>query len=292
MKKLASLIIIAFSVFHLSFVSSVSYDPSFVKTTRVKHNNVLYTMIDMNRDGSGKRIKVKYFSSRDYSTGKSVSDRFKEWRKKRDIICYSSGAYMIQNGNYYTPEGFNVDNGAVVNSVLEKDRFDALVIVYATGGMVATNLKEGDLTLGDFKDRKFDLRNRPVDKSTFENWCTQNGATAFQTHLLMYKDQIKMGVNSSEKKAKRRFLAVGNIKGEIHHTIVQFDLDVTLYEATKMVNEFLKANKNMQVIYMINLDTGAQDVFGHYKTDGTLDPRIQGEEKLESATNLLVYYYE
>ena len=268
------------------------YDPLFVKFSQTEHKNIRFKMIDMNREGSEKRIKIKYFSSRDVNTGESVSTRFSKWRKGRNIICYSSGAYMVSNGSYYTPEGFNVDNGVLVNSALESNRFDGLVIVYATGGMVGTNLKDGDLILGDFPNRKFDLRKSSLDKSTFQNWCEQNGATVFQTHLLMYKDQIKMGGNASPKVAKRRFLAVGKVNAEVHHTIVQFDLDVSLYEATKMVNDFLKSNKNMEIIYMINLDTGMQDVFGHYTPQGAADGRITGVTRLDDAANLLVYYYE
>ena len=292
MKKIVIPSLILLSILFSAFTLFNTYDPAYVKTTKIKNNNVWYTMIDMNRDGSGKRIKIKYFSSRDVKTGESVSKRFNDWRQGRNIICYSSGAYMIQNGSYYTPEGFNVDNGALVNGVLETNRFDGLVIVYATGGMVATNLKDGDLTLGDFPNRKFDLRNRPIDKTTFQNWCEKNGATVFQTHLLTYKDEIKMGGNSSQQVAKRRFLAVGKVNGEVHHTIVQFDLNVTLFEATKMVNDFLKSNKNMEIIYMINLDTGMQDVFGHYTPQGTADPRIVGGTQLDTAANLLVFYYE
>ncbi len=110
MKKISIFFAVSLSFCLSAFTLFDNYDPTYVKTTKVKHNNVWYTMIDMNRDGSGKRIKIKYFSSRDVNTGESVSTRFSKWRKGRNIICYSSGAYMVSNGSYYTPEGFNERN--------------------------------------------------------------------------------------------------------------------------------------------------------------------------------------
>jgi len=269
------------------------YDASFVKTSLVKHNNVWYTTLYMNRQGSGNRIKVKYFSAKDSQSGKSVAQRYREWSAGRNVICYSSGAYMVDGYDGYTPEGFNVDNGVLVNSVLQNQKFDGLVIVYATGGMVATNLKDGDLTLDTYPNRKFDIRNRSLDKSAFQNWCQDNGATVFQTHLLVYKDQIKISPSkSSPNQAKRRFLAVGKENGQIHHAIVQFPGATTLYEGTSMVYDFLKNNKGMEIIYMINLDTGMQDVCQLYKPDGAVDTRLVGEESLDEAVNLLVYYFD
>jgi hypothetical protein len=46
---------------------------------------------------------------------------------------------------------------------------------------------------------------------------------------------------------------------------------------------------------MINLDTGAQNVFGAYNADGTVNNSILkdgGVTTLDKAHNLLVYYYE
>jgi hypothetical protein len=167
------------------------------------------------------------------------------------------------------------------------------VIVYATGGLVATNLKDGDLTLGDFPNRKFDLRKSSLDKSTFQNWCEQNAATVFQTHLLAYKNQLKIASNSSNAVAKRMMLAVGKINGHINHILIRFDKnDLTLHDAARNFYSILKNSYSMDIVYIINLDPGAQDVFKLYDSDGDTDYRMYGTQDIDKAANLLVYYYE
>ena len=47
-----------------------------------------------------------------------------------------------------------------------------------------------------------------------------------------------------------------------------------------------------KIEFMVNLDTGYQDVFKLYDTNGSEKNDIKGTEPLTSAVNLLVYYYE
>jgi hypothetical protein len=46
--------------------------------------------------------------------------------------------------------------------------------------------------------------------------------------------------------------------------------------------------------FIINLDTGCQDVFEFYKPNGAVDRRkgFSGTAQLNQSTNLIVYYYE
>jgi hypothetical protein len=48
----------------------------------------------------------------------------------------------------------------------------------------------------------------------------------------------------------------------------------------------------MEVTFMVNLDTGYQDVFKLYNKDGTLNQTITGQVELSTAVNLLSYYFE
>ncbi|MFZ9942084.1 MAG: hypothetical protein ACO3O0_00595 [Bacteroidia bacterium] len=293
MKSKIIVFVVCLASITISFAPSDIYDPSYVTFSKVKQENGNYYLLYMNRTGSGNKIKVKYFSAKDPNTGETVASRYKKWRKGKNIIGYSSAGYMVSNGYEYTPDGFNVDNGTLVNTTMETAKFDALVVVYATGGVVATNLKDGDLTLGDFPNRKFDLRKKPIDKATFEKWCETNNATVFQTHLLAYKDVMRISsYNSSNVTAQRRFLAVGYESGDTYHAIVQIPGQTTLYEGSKRAFDFLKKYKGMEIVFLINLDTGMQDVCQVYKADGSTNNAMVGTEDINSAVNLLVYYYE
>ena len=55
---------------------------------------------------------------------------------------------------------------------------------------------------------------------------------------------------------------------------------------------FLNNFQNLDVTFMINLDTGAQDVFKLYNCSGSENPMIKGKLALPGAANLLAYYYE
>ena len=67
----------------------------------------------------------------------------------------------------------------------------------------------------------------------------------------------------------------------------------TLFEGTKAVYDFLKKGKEMdEIVFMINLDTGDQDVFDLFDPGGNKRSDIQGKKSCQDAANLLVYYYE
>jgi hypothetical protein len=125
-------------------------------------------------------------------------------------------------------------------------------------------------------------------------WCEDNEATVFQTHLLVYKNNLKISsYNSNQDSRERRFLAVGNdAEGKLVHCVVHSPGYTTLYEGSKRTLNFLNEFKEMNVMWMINLDTGAQDVCEAYDSNGKLNQKIISREPLSKAINLLVYYYQ
>lgn len=290
-------ILLTISSFFLGFSSSDSespYEQNYVEVSTVRHNGHSYKTIYMERGRSGGKIKAKYFAAKDPNNGNSVPSRFDMWSDQKGVICVTSGTYM---DSYVNPKpiGLTVDNGIVVNRGLQPD-MDGLVIVYATGGVVATNIEDKDLTVqgGMISGVPLDLRGNSMHLASFLNWCEQMQATVFQTHLLIYKDEITISsYNSSSDQRERRFLAVGTDEdGQVVHCIVHSPEYTTLYEGTKRVKTFLNQFKEMEVIFMVNLDTGAQDVFNLFRPDGTIDPTIAGQKPLNEAVNLLVYYYD
>ncbi len=269
-----------------------AYDTNFVEISGyTDKRGITYNFVYMNRTGSGNRIKAKYFASRG-EDGSSVSSRFMGWGKDMNVIAVTSAGYMDR---YSVPVGLTIDNGRIVNSNLES--FDGLIIVYATGGVVATNLDNADLTLqggGITAGRKFDIRGSYRDRQDFIDWAESQEATVFQTHLLVYKNQLEIASNASTTPRERRFLAVGKDvnTGETCHVIVNSPESTSLYEGTRRVKDFLNEYKDMEVTFMINLDPGDQNVFFLFNRDGSVNNSIRGPLPITSAANLLAYYYQ
>jgi hypothetical protein len=265
------------------------YDPSFAATGKETIENEMYSVVEMTR--KDQRVKVKYFADIDAS-GKSVYNRYLEWSRNRSIICVSVGTYFDDSGR---PVGICIDDGRIINRTDEK-KMDGLVIVYKTGGIVATNIKEGNLTLQNSSGAStvLDLKNT-LDRQKFFRWAEENDATVFQTHLLYYKNEFKIGAdNSSQTKRERRMLAVARDEdANIRYYVVNLKSQNTLYNATKKIVSYLN-EKTDDIIYLINLDTGYQDAMQVRRPDGKVinEPAFTGVESLSVAKNLIAFYFE
>ena len=280
--------------FLVSFQSNAQYDKKFIKISTVKHKGSIYKVIYMDRGLSSKKINVKYFAAKDIN-GFSVPDRFYNWSKGKNIICITNGAYMDNyDSKFAGPVGLTVDNGIIVNKRIAN--FDGLVILYATGGIVATNLKDKNLTVqgGNISGIPLDIKENAFHFDEFLKWCKDNEATVFQTHLLVYKNNLKISsFNSDTSSRERRFLVVGNdAEGNLVHCIIHSPQYTTLFEGSKRTLNFLNEFKEMNVLWMINLEEGSQDVFYLYDSDGKINSSIKGRTQISDALNLLVYYYQ
>ncbi len=270
-----------------SSIGQVCYSDEYVEISSVKSLTDTYDVVTMKR--AGKRVKAKYFAGRDYN-GRSVYQRFLEWNKLNpNTILISSGAYLNSRN---IPTGLTIDNGVIVNQNLIRGGMDALVIIYATGGIVASYLDEGNLKVKGLS-RSLDIR-KSGDLDDFIEWAKENEVTVFQTHLLVFDGQLTIDrKTSSPSPRERRFLVVGkNDVDEIVHTIVYNPAYISLYDGSKKVKEFLNDFMDIEVIFMINLDTGYQDVFQLYNRDCSLSSSIRGRTDPAHAANLLVYYFE
>ncbi len=266
------------------------YDKNFVEISVRMHDNQAYSMVSMQREGG--RIKARYFAAPD-GLGNNAYNRYLNWARDKKIILVSAGTYV---DGTETPVGLTIDNGITVNNTLT-DKMDGLVIVYANGGIAVSNLKNGDLKLrgsGVDPNRLYDIISSAWDLQAFTSWAASEEATVFQTHLLVYKNELQVSsYNSSQKIATRRFLAVGkDINGKLLHVIVDYPFECTLYQGTKRVLDFLNSVLDMDVIFMINLDTGSQNVFNLYSNDCQLNEAIKGKYALNVAINILAYYFE
>lgn len=240
------------------------------------------------------RAKAKYFAHK--SGGDDVHDRYTKWRinGSKNIILKSSGAYATGWNNSNIPVGVTVDNGVIVNRNYHNS-MDGLVIVYATGGIAISNIEDGDLYL-EALGRKVDIRNAS-DRNAFLSWAQAEQATVFQMHLLAYNNKIEVGkYNSSPSRAVRKFLVLAKSRdGELFHIIFHLkNQSYSLYNATELVFNYLRKDKRMNVIAIINLDTGGFDILN--TAGGATDcnnSNVWGtSNNYEDMTNLLTYEYD
>ena len=124
-----------------------------------------------------------------------------------------------------------------------------------------------------------------------------------QTHLLAYKNKIRVANNASTTKSERRFLAVGkNDDNELQYVIINSAKETSLLDGSKKTLEYLQSMYDMNVTYMINLDTGGQNVFRGYLPNGeTYSTTNNKGEKIypflgtvsyKKSVNLLVFYWQ
>lgn len=235
----------------------------------------------------GKKVNAKYFAYK--QDGKSIYERFRAWKEDKNIVLACSGAYTYSKSNEY-PTGITVDNGNVVNRNI-RDDMDALVIVYATGGIVVSDLDNGDLNVSSL-GRKLDLRDR-TDKYDFLDWAEEKDATVFQSHLLAYKNELRIGTNSDRDRAHRRILTLAiNSSGEVYHIVYNIKKSVRLYDISGAILKSLK-KRDYNVVAMVNLDTGAYDIIEVYDERNNVVRAIKGDPdfSVRKATNLVTYYY-
>lgn len=281
------------------FSASAQYDLDYVSVNSLVYNNEKISYVAMARGGN--RVKVKYFASRDFN-GATVYQRYMEWSKNKNVIAVSSGTYMSPSCDGSDPNtrpvGLCVDNGVPVNQDLIFSGLDGLAVVYPSGGgggMAVTNLKDGNLNIsGPSGNETINIRNT-MQLQRFISWAKSNSATVFQAHLFVFKNNFLLDPNkASSNTAVRRVLAVGtDSDGQFVHYIVDFpNSQQTIYDAALKAYNFLTKRQNLKITFMINLDTGCQNVFNVYRQDGSVNTQFRGDTPLNKAANLLVYYFE
>ena len=272
---------------HIPSANTALFD-SCVKVKSYTYNGTEFHFAFISR--SGDHAKAKYFAST--QNGLSVPKRFAQWRTGKNMVAYLCPNYLAAPG---ISEGLTIDDGRIVNNSLINNRMDGLLIVYATGGIVAVNLKDCDLTIDGNNGRKYDLRKSAIDLADFMSWAMKNNATVFQTHLLVYKNKLLVSdTNSSPGTMPRRLLVVGHdTLGNIVHIIVNSADQATLYKAAASVYNIIAEQKLLKdIAFMINCDSGIGDVARVFHQNKSLDSDFEGRAGVENAYSLLAYYWE
>jgi ABC-type amino acid transport substrate-binding protein len=278
-------VVLLLSSLMLGSTPSGSYPGDDVEMSTVVYKGHHFKVVEINR--SKERIKAKYFAFKE--DNKSVSQRYEEWKYGKSIVLVSSGTYMDGAG---TPQGLTIDNGRLVNESL--GNWDALAIVYATGGIAVADLKNNKVNIKcGTALQHFDVKNSSYEKQQFIQCAQSVSATTFQTHLLVYNDNIRVASNASTTPRERRFLIAAKKNDVLYHVVINIQEYGSLLERTQEAYKFMKEELGYtNIIYMLNLDVGAQDIYKVYNPDGAERSDMSGAKALSTAANLVVYYYE
>ncbi|CAN5891054.1 hypothetical protein BH11BAC7_BH11BAC7_35480 [soil metagenome] len=289
MKKIRMFCLLMPLFFILHAFITITYDAKFV-TFSVYTDSEKLTYQAIKFDRKDNRVRIKYFAAKDFDR-KSVPRRYADWSTGRNIISVCSGTYMQSCKPDASPVGLTIDQGWLVNKLIS-DSMDAIVIVYATGGIDVSNIKAGNLKVNN-NDRIYNLKSS-LDKGAFISWAQKAEATVFQTHLLYYKNEIKIYDHSSPALRERRFLVGCTDKnGNLFNYIIHISNEVTLLTGVRSVATFLKVEERMRNIdFIINLDMGCQDHLTAYNSNGTVNLDFKGRVKIDKCVNLLSFYFE
>jgi len=234
---------------------------------------------------SGK-IKAKYFA---YKGTTSVAEQYNEWKKGKQIILYCSGAYTTEYDAI--PVGLTINDGNVVNRKVDT-KMDGLVVVEAIGGVRIANLRETNAIYLQSLGKSVNPRNNPTHTNEFIAWAKDYSATVFQTNLLYFKNTKYFSYVPASAERRLLVLATNKNNNELYHIIYNIPKSVSLTIIAEQIFYNLYYNMNMDVTGMINLDTGARDIFQMYDEYGKTMDYLKGPHDLNIASNLLVYYYE
>jgi hypothetical protein len=109
---------------------------------------------------------------------------------------------------------------------------------------------------------------------------------------------LRVGTNADRTLRERRMLAVTrDDEGAVNYYLVNLKASQgggnTLYNATKKIVDYLKSYTS-EIIFLINLDVGAQDVYMVKEPNGRTKASegFTGTVPLSEAKNLLVFYFE
>lgn len=234
-------------------------------------------------------IHAKFFASGD------VYKRYLEFDRQpneRTLLVSVGGFTWRMQDSSLAPDGLTIDNGSVVNRVMDP-KMDGLVIVYPDGGIAVSDIKRDWLTVSSGGNPlRLDISTFS-DRETFIQWAIANNATVFQTQLLASNKGILLDPCKARKEYReRRFLAIVKERntGEVIHVIVDVPQSYYLGDLTSLVYYYLEASTDVYGLY--NIDVGDYDICKSWDPNGRLLDSCNGSKAISGATNLIVYYFQ
>ena len=92
---------------------------------------------------------------------------------------------------------------------------------------------------------------------------------------------------------ERRFLAlVHSPKRGLHHVIIDIPNNQYLFNAARDAFYHLKDDEKMDVVAILNIDTGGFNILNFNNERGQRDFVVSGPTDIKLATNLIVYSFD
>jgi hypothetical protein len=274
----------------LLHINHYSYAQSYLKGNYVvneaTYEGATFTVYTFSRRKG--KVKAKYFAQ-------NAHQGYKNWKQKKKILFYCSGAFSETWDPGAVPKGICVDNGKIVNRSIDHT-MDGLVIVYnggaQQGGIAVINIDKEKVKVNQGGSAEYDLRNSS-EKNQFLNWADREGATVFQTQL-MYSKEFKYGFPLNKatygKSAERRFLAICMKNGVVYHIVVDHPSSDYLNNSALRITGYLKDKLGYTVYGLFNLDTGGKNIMKAFDDKGYEIAKKPLD--IKEATNLLIYYVD
>jgi len=257
--------------------------------------NSTYNIYDFTKNGSG--IKTKYFAQNAYA-------QYLRWSSDKQILLVTAGAFSDSWENYGKPVGLCVENGYIINKVIQYN-WDGMVLIYNTNQLLSDivvvdiGVKNVIVNALDGSNQKYvySLKSSAADRMNFLNWGEHANITLFQTQLLYSTDKYSNNNLNNPyygDSRERRFLAVCTKNGITHDIIIDIPNEIKLNLATSYAKYVLEY-AGYSVSYIMNLDTGDKNIL--YRYNGSYLQNMHPYKgnyperaTIENATNLLVFY--
>ena len=205
------------------------------------------------------------------------------------LLLATSGSYVTPSGQ---TSGLAVFDGRVENFLISH-KMDGLVIVHPQHGLSLMDMRKGGSLPGQSEVIR-PLRSI-TDLQNLVSWLEEEGASAFQTHLLVSETGITIDEETaSPDQRERRLLVQCNYKGSPIVALVDIPGQnaVSLFEAAVIAKQALETPESqggpgLTVTGVANLDVGSYDVLRVWNQGGG---RVRDSPKsLSDAHNLILF---
>lgn len=226
-------------------------------------------------------VKATYFAL-------SANVQYNNFKGSNSVVLATSGGYTTNlTEQIVRPDGFTVEGGKLSNAVILHDRQG--LVMFSNGSIRMFNLKDS-IRLPSGERLESPLKNI-MTYSRLLQWCKENSATVFQTHLLAFSDSVMITDKAKKEARERRILALFSKPGseEIFHAIFDLRQPLDLYTAATEIFKII-SSRGYRVEGIANLDTGNYNILNVFDESGALIQDLNGPVDANTATNLIVYY--
>lgn len=205
------------------------------------------------------------------------------------LLLATSGSYVTPSGQ---TSGLAVFDGRVENFLISH-KMDGLVIVHPKHGLSLLDMRKGGSLPGQSEVIR-PLRSI-TDLQNLVSWLEEEGASAFQTHLLVSETGITIDEETaSPEQRERRLLVQCDYQGSPIIALVDIPGQnaVSLFEAAVIAKQTLETpasqgGPGLRVTGVANLDVGSYDVLRVWDQNGR---GVRDSPKsLSAAHNLILF---